>query len=87
MALTLKVTCDRCGETVQASLALQHYCRRMTLPDIEKLIEAFLDDLNDRSGFALPPSVRAMIRASWRAIAAQAFKDPETPPSNGSNGH
>lgn len=84
MALTLRVSCDRCGETIEASLALQHYCRRLTLPDVEKLIDAFLDDLNDRSGFALPPTVRAMIHGSWRAIAAQAFKEPEA--SNGS-GH
>jgi phage gp16-like protein len=85
MALKIKVVCDRCGETAETSVAIQHHCRRLSQADIDKLIELFLDDLNDRSGFALPPSVRAMIRHAWRAIAQQAFKTSPNG-SHGSNG-
>ena len=80
MTLTVKVTCDRCGEVVEASLAMQHLCRRLTAQDAEALIEKFLDDLNTRSGFALNPQLRKMIRTDWCMIAQQAFKDP---PSEG----
>ena len=40
------------------------------------LIEEFLDDLSARSGFALDPKLREMIRADWRGIAQRSFKDP-----------
>jgi len=83
MSLTVKVTCDRCGESVEASLAMQHLCRRLLLPDAEKLIEQFLDDLNARSGFALTPEVRKMIRAAWRSIAAHALRETPEPSSSG----
>ncbi len=76
MSLTVKVACDRCGEIVEASLAMQHWCRRLTVQDAEALIEEFLDDLSARSGFALNPQLREMIRADWRSIALLAFKDP-----------
>jgi hypothetical protein len=79
MPLTVKVTCNRCGETVEVSLAMHHLCRRLTLPDVELLIDKFLDDLNDRSGFTLPPTVREVIRGAWRGIATRVFNDLETP--------
>jgi hypothetical protein len=75
MGLIVKVTCDRCGEDVEATLSMQHWCRRFTIEDAEALIEKFLDDLNDRSGFALTAQLREMIRADWRLIALRAFKD------------
>jgi hypothetical protein len=81
MSLTVRVTCNRCGESIETSLAVQHWCRRLTAQDVEALIEKFLDDLSDRSGFALEPKVREMIHADWRAIAQQAFKDVSSPPS------
>lgn len=76
MSLTVKVTCDRCGEIVEASVAVQHWCRRLTIQDVNVLIEEFLDDLSARSGFALDPKLREMIRADWRGIAQRSFKDP-----------
>lgn len=81
MSLTVKVTCDRCGESVEASLAIQHWCRRLSLPDVEKLIDKFLDDLMARSGFALNPTLRGMLRTDWRALAAQALKELPEPAS------
>jgi hypothetical protein len=75
MSLTVRVTCDRCGEVVEASLAMKHWCRRLTPQDVEALIEKFLDDLTDRSGFKLNSLLREMIRADWRVIAQLAFKD------------
>jgi hypothetical protein len=75
MSLTVKVTCNRCGESVEASLAVQHWCRRLAPQDVDVLIEKFLDDLSARSGFTMNPQVRGMIRADWRAIALSAFKD------------
>lgn len=70
MGLIVKVTCDRCGEDVE-----QHGCQGFTIEDAEALIEKYLDDLNDRSGFALTKQLREMIRADWRLIALRAFKD------------
>lgn len=84
MSLTVKVTCDQCGETVETGLAMQHWCRRLTAQDVEVLIEKFLDDLNARSGFALNAQLREMIRADWRVIAQLAFKDsPSTDQDSG----
>lgn len=81
MALTLKVTCDRCGESVETSLAISHLCQRLSLPDVETLIDKFLADLAGRSGFKMNDKVRAMLRADWRWIAAELFRtktpDPE----------
>ena len=76
MALMVKVTCDRCGEDVEVALPMQHLCRRLTILDVDALIEEFLDDLSDRSGFALDLRLREMIRADWNMIAQQVFKDP-----------
>ena len=75
MGLIVKVSCDRCGEDVEASLALRHWCRRPSAQDVDALIEKFLDDLNDRSGFSLTEQLREMIRADWRLIAQLAFKE------------
>jgi len=81
MSLIVKVTCNRCGETVEAALAMQHWCRRLTPSDVEALIEKFLDDLRARSGFALDPTLRAMIQKDWRKLAALAFKELEPEPT------
>lgn len=59
---------------------MQHWCRRLAVPDVEALIEAFLDDLSARSGFAVLPMVRSHIRADWRAIAAKLFTKPTAEP-------
>jgi hypothetical protein len=75
MSLTVRVTCDRCGEVVEAALAVKHWCRRLTPEDVEALIEKFLDDLGARSGFTLSSRLREMIRTDWRAIAQLSSKD------------
>ena len=73
MSLTLSIVCDRCGERIDTKLALQHWCRRLTEPEAEALIDKFLDDLDQR-GFKLTPELRKMIRVDWLALVRQTFQ-------------
>jgi hypothetical protein len=72
--LTLSIVCDRCGERLETKLAMQHWCRRLTEPDAEALIDKFLDDLSQRSGFTLTPELRKMIRLDWITLVRQVLQ-------------
>jgi hypothetical protein len=74
VSLTLTIVCDRCGERIDTKLALQHWCRRLTEPEAEALVDKFLDDLGARSGFKLTLELRKMIRVDWLVLVRQTFQ-------------